>query len=77
VVLAVCNCSLELLSKHSSGDFFVMVMFSGLSSLLELVIAVYLNSGLCEYPTYRLTLLVSVASVPTPCFNRVGFLCEL
>jgi hypothetical protein len=50
-----------------------MVLFSILASLLKLVIAVCLNSGLCEYPTYRLTLLVFVASVPMPCFNPVGF----
>jgi hypothetical protein len=50
-----------------------MVLFSGLASLLKLVISVCLNSGLCEYPTYRLTLLVSVASVPTPYFDPVGF----
>jgi hypothetical protein len=53
VVLAVCNCSLELLSKDCSGAGFVMVLFSGLASLLKLVITVYLNSGIFEYPTYR------------------------
>jgi hypothetical protein len=73
VVLVVCNCSLELLSKDCSGACFVMVLFSSLASLLKLVIAVCLNSGLCEYPTYRLTLLVSVASVPMPCFDPMVF----
>jgi hypothetical protein len=40
---------------------------------VEIGYAVYLNSRLYEYPTYRLTLLVSVASVPMPCFDPVGF----
>jgi hypothetical protein len=61
MVLVVCNCSLELLSKDCGGACFVMVLFSGLASLLKLVIAIFLNSGLCEYSTYILTLLVSVA----------------
>jgi hypothetical protein len=72
-VLDVCNCSLELLSKFCSGACFVMVLFLGLASLLKLVIVVCLNSRLCEYPTYRLTLLVYVASVSMPCFDPVGF----
>jgi hypothetical protein len=72
-ILVVCNCLLELLSKDYSGSFFVMVLFLGLTSLLKLVIELCLNYGLCEYSTYRLTLLVSLASVPTPCFNPMGF----
>jgi hypothetical protein len=72
-VLVVCNCSLELLSKYCSGACYVMVLFLGLDSLLKLVITICLKSGLCEYSTYRLTLLVFVASVPMPCFDPVGF----
>jgi hypothetical protein len=73
VVLVVCNCSQELLNKYCSGACFVMVLFSSLASLLKLVIALCLKSRLSKYPTYRLTLLVFVASVPTPCFDPVFF----
>jgi hypothetical protein len=67
----------ELLSKGCSEAIFSMVLFLSLSPLLKLVIAVCLNSGLCEYPTYILTLLVSVTKYAHAMFDSVVFLCEL
>jgi hypothetical protein len=50
-----------------------MVLFSILSSLLKLVITVCLNSRLCEYPTYILTLLISVTKYTHTMFRICGF----
>jgi hypothetical protein len=77
VVLVVCNCSMELLSKDCSGACFFMVLFSGLASLLKLVIAFCLKSGICEYSTYILTLLVSVAKCTHCHVLTLWVLCEL
>ena len=44
-----------------------------LAPLLKLVIKVYLNSRLGEYPTYILTLLVSVTKYAHTMFDYVGF----
>jgi hypothetical protein len=43
----------------------LMVLYCGFGIPIEMG---YLNLtfGICEYPTYRLTLLVSVVSIPTP-----------
>jgi hypothetical protein len=62
---------MELLNKDCSGALLCHGSVFGLASLLKLVITVCQNSGLCEYPTYELTLLVSVASVHTPYFDPV------
>jgi hypothetical protein len=61
----------EMLSKSCVLAYISMVLYSGLASLLKWVIPVCLTSGLCEYPTYRLILLVFVASIPMPYFDPV------
>jgi len=44
-----------------------------LSPLLKLVIKFYLNHGLGEYPTYILTLLVSVTKYSHAMFDSMDF----
>jgi len=74
MVLDMCNCSLELLSKYCSGACLVMACFSGLASLWKLVIIVCLNSRLYECPTYILTLLVSMNKYSHVMFDSMFFL---
>jgi len=49
----------------------VIVMYSGLASLLKWVIPIYLTYGICEYFAYILILQVSVASISMPYFDYV------
>jgi hypothetical protein len=48
----------------------------GLVSLLKLVIIVCQSSGICEYSTYGLTLIVSVIKFSHAMFNSVVFMME-
>jgi hypothetical protein len=56
----------ELLIKSCGLAYIVVILYVGLASLLKWVTPVFLTSRLCEYLTYRLILLISVASIPVP-----------
>jgi hypothetical protein len=63
----------ELLSKICGLSSIAMVLYSGLTSLLKWVTPVCLTFGIYEYLTYKLILLISVASIPMPYFDLVDF----
>ena len=69
-LLCVILCK-ELLSKSCGLSHIVIVMYSGLASLLNWVIQVFLTFGLCEYLACILIVLFSVASISMPYFDYV------
>jgi hypothetical protein len=61
----------EMLSNNCGLAYISMSLYSGLASLLKWFIPVYLTSRICEYLTYKLILMVSMASIPEPYFYPV------
>lgn len=61
----------KLLSKSCVLTYIAMVLYLGLASLLKWVIPIFLTSDICEYLTYRLILLIFVASIPVPYFDAM------
>jgi hypothetical protein len=64
---------MEWLNKNYGESCFSMALFSSLASLWKLVVTVYLKFGLCKFPTYIWTLLVSTIKYAHAMFNFVVF----